>query len=195
MPGQVRHWLDGWRGVPIDVRSPLPLDQALDRLRAAAPSRWRPSVTLNPNWLGNRRVKVRVTDHHVRLEVRNPAIRNSWQPIARCTLEPDGPGCRLLGTLRARWAVLAFSAFWLTGVGLAALVSFLATLVTLVTGDFHDAAPAATVLGATTGMAAFGVLLFGFGFALGRRDATFLHAWLTEHLQAAPARSTDPNPT
>ena len=180
MAGIVRQWLSGWRGVPIDLSSPLPLDVARSRLRAEVQSRW------SPGGFDGRRVVGRLRDDDtMRLEARAPMIRNSWRPVARCDLGPAGAGCRVTGTLRAPAAVLAFSAVWLTLACLAGLLGLLSLLAALATGHWHEAGGPAVVAAAAAGFVLAGSALIGVGFAFGRRDGDFLLTWLAELLDTA----------
>jgi len=179
-----RRWLDGWRGVPIDIRSPLSIDLARARLREGTTSRWSPS-----GLDGHRRVTGRVRDDGtVRLEAGSSTVRNSWRPAAHCVLEPYGSGCRLLGVLRAPLPVLAFSAVWLSLAGCFFLIGLAATVVTLATGHVREAGAPAALLGGSAGFVAAGGGIMGVGFAIGRRDGIFLIEWLTDQLEAADPR-------
>lgn len=185
MPGVIRRRLAAWRGVEIDLRSPLPVDVVRVRLQTGGTSRWSPSLALSPGF-DRRRVVGRVRDDgRVRLVAANPMIRNSWRPVARGVLRADGTGCRLTGTLRAPWFVLIFCGIWLGFACAFAIIGFLATIVALVTGHAQEAGGPAAVAGGGLGFVAVGAGIMGFGFAMGRRDGEFLLGWLTEKMQAA----------
>jgi hypothetical protein len=183
--GLVRRWLSGWRGVEIDMRSPLPIEEVRARLQAGVKGRWRAAASLGPGGFDGRRVIGRVRDDSIRIEAGKATIRNSWRPVARCDLDPDpgGAGCRLTGTLRAPWFVLVFSAIWLGGVCLFVVIGVLATIVALVTGHAREAGAPAAVAGAGVGFFVLGTGLIGVGFALGRKDGEFLLTWLADELQ------------
>jgi hypothetical protein len=193
--GFVRVLLGSWRAAPIDLRSTLPVDAAVARLHDGAESVWRSSFTLSVD-VGRRRVYGRVADHYFRLWAAEGFSRNSWRPVARGELEPDGPGCRLLGQLRVGIPVLLLSTVWLALAALGSLVALLATVATLVTGDFTDARPAAITAGVACAVLLIGGLLTGAGLESGREDGEFLLDWLAERLetgrQGGPSRSRPP---
>jgi hypothetical protein len=189
--GVIGRWLSAWRGVKIDMHSPLPVDVVRTRLEAGGTPRWSPSSALSPRF-DRRRVISRVrADDSVRLEAAIPMIRNSWRPVAHGVLRPEGTGCRLTATLRAPWFVLLFSGIWLSAAGAFAIVGVLATVVTLVTGHASEAGGPAAVAGGGIGFVVFGAALMGAGFAMGRRDGEFLLGWLAERLNATPTGSPD----
>jgi hypothetical protein len=193
VPGRVRRWRDGWRGEAIDMRSPLPIEEARARLQAGVTSLW----SADPGGLGDRRVVGWVRDDgRVRLAGRYAMVRNSWRPVARGELRPEGTGCRLTGTLRAPLPVLVFSAIWLGGVGVFFLIGLLATIVALATGHAREAGGPAAVAAAGVGLFGSGAGLVGGCFALGRRDGDFLLDWLAGELEVVgyggPSRSRPP---
>lgn len=177
--GLLRRWLDSWRSVPVDLRSPLPPEVARARLREGTSSRWSPGA-----FDGGRRVIGRVRDDGtVRLQAGSPMIRNSWRPAAHGVLEADGTGSRLLGVVRVPLVVLGFSAFWLAIAGAFFVIGFAATVVALLTGHVSDAGGPAAVMGGGAGFIVVGGGLIGVGLAAGRRGGAFLIEWLRERLQ------------
>jgi hypothetical protein len=181
VPGVVGRWLSSWRGIPIDLHSPLPIDVARTRLQVGG-SVWSPALALTDGFSG-RRVKGRVRGgHRVRLEAGFVGIRNSWRPVAHADLVAEGTGCRLTGTLRTPLAVLLFSGIWLGIAALVAVIGFLAAVVTVATGHAREVGAPAAVAGGGLGFVAVGASLMGAGFAMGRRDAEFLLGWLEAEL-------------
>jgi hypothetical protein len=182
--GFLRPTFGGWRGVEINMRSPLPVDVARERLRAGVAGRFRVTATFDSAAYEGRQIVGRIGDDgSVRLEAGSITVRNSWRPIAHGDLRRDGTGSRLSGTLRVPPLVRVFSVLWLGFACLFFVITAAATIVTLATGHTRDVGDPATILGIAVAMVVFGGGLVVGGSAFGRRDGDFLLVWLAEKLE------------
>jgi hypothetical protein len=174
----VRAWSDASEPELVEVVSPLPVEVARERLKAARISDLRASMSFSLG--GGYRVVGRVGQDRIRLQGAKIG-GNSWRPILHARLEPAGSGSRLVGVLAMPAFLKAFTALWLGGVSLFFLI-FVAHAVTLaITGD----ASAGTFLICLLPLA---MLLAGLGISkvgitVGRDEASYLRSWLAEQLQ------------
>ena len=181
----IRRWLRLWRVEHVEIVSPLSVEAAESRLTAGVTTRRQ----LLAGQMGDGDARVvfgRVSPRGVRLNARPRTMRNSWSPVFRGRLVPDGAGCRLLGRIGWLPFVRVFTAVWLTLVALFGIAATIGSAVLVATG--HAAAGAVPMVLVPAAMLVLGGgLITGAGRA-GWRDADFLRNWLAERLQA-PRRS------
>jgi hypothetical protein len=169
------------RGVPVDIGSPLTVDQAAERLRADLPRR---SLWLTAEPVTIPRITGRVDGDRVELVPYNQMYRNPFRPTFRGRLAPDGDGSRLVGVLEPDRALVVAAALAL--VGLAALATVLLivdVILSLAAGDLANAGGAAIAATVTTGAMLFGGLVRKALSAAGARSGDYLIAWVTERLR------------
>jgi hypothetical protein len=112
---------DRMEGRPFVLHSPLPIDEAGDRLAVV------PGMHYQKD-LGWRRITGRVSGDKVRLRVRRIRNNRATAPILRAKLveQPDET-CTLIGTLSSPWGSQLFTAGWITialyGFGFAGLAA------------------------------------------------------------------------
>jgi hypothetical protein len=178
----IRRWLRLWRVEPVEVVSPLSVDEVEARLAAGLTTR---RQVLVGQW-GDpdaRAVFGRVSRRGVRLTARPRFVRNSWIPVFRGQLVPAGAGCRLVGTIGWHPFTRAFTAVWLTMVTLFLIGTTIGAAVLTAAG--HVTADFVPMVLVPAGMLCLGGgLITGAGRA-GWRDAAFLRGWLAERLQAS----------
>jgi hypothetical protein len=183
-PGtSVRWWSRRlWVHQPVEICSPLSVQDAAARLDAELFRRW----SLTP-----RRAEPRVpavTGHvrpdRVRLVLARDHTRNSWRPVLRARLEPDGVGSRLVGRIGAVWFARWFTTVW-------ALVAAVITVVAVVLGvgsTLAGTTAVPTVLLVTAACLALDggfLALTAVALRSGERDEAALRDWLRRTLEAA----------
>lgn len=166
----------GWRGVPVGLRSPLPVAEARRRLAAVEGDRF------SSDWTEGRRVYGHVGAGHVRLSVGSRWSRNVVRPVATCRLEPDGAGCRLVGRLQAPMPVRVLAVAWIGLVGLVLAYDLVGALVLLIADGPGKAATPAVTAAVLAGVVVVSLLFFGVSFAFARREGEYLLGRLAEML-------------
>ena len=173
---RTREWLDLWRVDQVELRSPLSVEMAEERLTAGlvqprARLRARPA---DPD--GRLVVGLVRRGHRVRAYAGRAGRENSFVSLLDARLVPEGDGCRLSGTLGlARWVRvqslggIVFGILWTLG-SAGALVA-------------HVHAPPVPFVGVGALATALGVVFPGWAGRNCRRDAGFLTDWLHEGLQ------------
>jgi len=173
---RIREWLDLWRVDHVELRSPLSVETAEQRLTAGlvrprARFRARPA---DPD--GRLVVGLIHRGHRVRAYAGRAGWENSFVPLLDARLVPEEDGCRLSGTLGlGRWVrvqsvgAIAFGILWTLG-SAGALVA-------------HVHAPPLSFVGVGALGTALGVVLPAWAGRNCRRDAGFLTEWLHEELQ------------
>ncbi|GAB1646463.1 hypothetical protein KRMM14A1259_68860 [Krasilnikovia sp. MM14-A1259] len=161
----------------------LPVETVRARLIAGHTSYLRAAFMFG-GW-GEHRVIGRVGIRRVSLEAVTVGVRNSWRPVMRGHLEPDGTGSRLVGRLGWSPFVRAFSALWLAGVVCVFLVGVIHAAVSAWSGDVGGEVFVPCLV--SLGFLAFFVGLTAWGIYAGRRDADYLRSWLTDRVQTADA--------
>jgi hypothetical protein len=170
--------VSAWRSEPVVLVSRLPEHVARERLIEGSVPTLRAGLTLSG--LGGYRVVGRVGERRISLRAGKVGVRNSWRPVLRGRLEPDGAGCRLVGRLGLHPYVKVFSAVWLGGVTLV-LVGLLVSAVV----ETNGVALLYCLL--PLGFIAFFAGLTALGTRIGRGEAAYLRSWLAERLQTAEA--------
>ena len=175
-------WLRAWRSEPVVLRSPLPVESARARLKEGRISELRDNFMLG---VGDCRVVGRVGTSWISLAAVKGNGQNSFRPVLRGWLEPDGAGCRLVGTYGWSPFVKAFAALWL-GTGSCVFLGLLVHAVVT------------AIIGAATWMAFF-VCLIPLGYVLGvvavtakgrhvnRTEAWYFQSWLADRLHTSDA--------
>jgi hypothetical protein len=160
-----------WRTEPVVVESPLPVDEACQRMREGltSPWRWRIMPSFDPP---KRFVIGQVRPGRVVVTATSPAQRNSWRYQVRGEVRPSAGGSVLVGRLGWEPGTRAFCLVWL---GLC--LTFLGTSIAAGVWPF--------ALGCV-GMLLFFCCLVWFAARTGRRDSDYLLAWLDERLRPAP---------
>ena len=166
-----------------ELRSSIPVDQCLQRIKAAIDSPWilfgsKPVV----GWCGSATFR-----GHKRI-----SYRNSFQTHVVARFSANDGGTAISCRFGMHPAVIAFMAVWFFGVisiGGALIVAFF-------TGHLiqagHESANLPPVFGALipVGMLAFGCVLVGVGRRVARGEAAFLKNFLLETLDAKELNQT-----
>ena len=127
----------------------------------------------------------RVGARRISLEAAKLGVRNAWRPVVRGRLEPEGAGCRFVGTIGMSPFVKAFSGLWLGGV-ICAFFGFVAVVVVRAVRGEATGGDFLACLVAPSMMASF-VALTAWGTLVDRGEATYLRSWLADRLQTAGA--------
>ncbi|MEU4217938.1 hypothetical protein [Actinoplanes sp. NPDC026623] len=159
--------------------SPLPVEAARARLIEGSSTGM--EAFLDFSVADGYRVIGNVDTHWISLVAATMGVRNSWRPWLRGTLEPDGTGSRLAGTLGWAPLVKVFSALWFTGVALAFL-TLAGRAATLTWSGDVTGADLLLCLPPLGMMLVFAGLITWTTHS-GRRDEAYLRAWLAERLQ------------
>jgi len=157
--------LKSWLGYNTDIlRSPLPMPECLDRLRAAIEDEE-----------GDSRVVGKVVAQSLRLRKRLPEeSHNSFQTYLNATVEPDGAATRLVCRFGPHPLVIVFVLFWcLSLVGVTVAIKLVAA------PDLPAAALAVPVI-----MALMAVAIVGGGRRFARDERGFLLDFLRETIDA-----------
>lgn len=173
-------WLRAWLSEPVVLRSPLPVESVRARLIEGSISGLRDEFVLG---VGDYRVVGRVGSSWISLVARKGSARNSFRPVLRGWLEPDGAGCRLVGTFGWAPAVKAFVALWL-GAGTCV---FLGLVVDAVVRAFGGDATATgfVVCLIPLGYVLAGVAVVAKGSRVDRGEAWYFQSWLADRLQTS----------
>jgi hypothetical protein len=173
---RTREWLDLWRVDQVELRSPLSVEMAEERLTAGLvrPRARFQAPPADPD--GRHVVGVVRPGHRVRAYAGRFGWDTSFAPLLHARLVPEEDGCRLSGTLGlARWVRvqslggIAFGILWTLG-SAGALVA-----------DVHP--PPVPFVGVGALATVLGVVFPGWAARNCRRDAGFLTEWLRERLQ------------
>jgi hypothetical protein len=173
---RVEKWLELWRIQPVELKSPLSVQAAEQRLaaeltRARARFRTRPTDPDGRFVVGRMRRGPRIRAYGARI-----GWENSFVPLLDAHLVPEDDGCRLSGTLGwTRWVRVQSAG----GIAVAALW----TLGSAVGLAMRAHGPFLPFLAFGTATTALGVFLPGWAGSAGWRDAGFLLDWLHERLQ------------
>jgi hypothetical protein len=178
----VRWWARRlWAHQPVEIWSPLSVQDASARLAANLFRRW----SLTPS-LAEPRVPAvagHVRADRVRLLLARDSSRNSWRPVLRARLEPDGAGCRLVGRIGTVWFARWFTTVWAlgaAGITVAAVVLGIGAALARTTGGSTVLLVAVVCL---VGDGAF-VALTAVALRSGERDEAALRDWLRRMLEA-----------
>ena len=176
----IRVWVRAWRSEPLVLVSPLPVPAVRARLIEGRTTYLRAAFTFAG--FGGYRVVGRVGERRIVLEAAAVGVRNTWRPVLRGRLEPEGTGSRLVGRLGWSPFVKAFSALWLTIVGSAFVGITLRAVAVVWSGEATGGVFLYGLI--PLGMLLFFVGLTAWGIQLGRR-AIYLRSWLGDRLQTA----------
>jgi hypothetical protein len=158
----------------VELQSPLPPAQCLDRLKQDTDSYWK--------LFGDKPVIGRV--HGSKFSgYKRINYRNSFRTQVRAVIEANGNGCHIILRFGVHPFVLVFMAFWLTCVlGIGAPLGWNAYI--------HGVASKENLMSAAIPlfMGVFGVCLYVFGRWLARNEQAFLLEFMMTSLAAKMAR-------
>lgn len=180
----LKWWVGGWRSVPVEIASPMPVEAASYALaHEVTSSRSAMLRRLSPR-LGPRIVIGQVEGDYVRLQAIRPGNRNTWRPILIGRLVPAPNGSQLVGQLDISSFVKTFSGVWLGLVAVFFVTGILGAVVEMLRDDPPRVLPFLAMTGIALGLAAFFMGLTALGFKAGDNDAAFLRQWIAKRLHA-----------
>jgi hypothetical protein len=183
----IRLWLRPWRTDPVDLTSPMALDDAEAALATALET---PATAARADPITTPRVVVGWVRHRrIRAWATPPGIGYSWNSMLRARLESAPEGSRLIGRLGCSPTERVFSAVLMA----CAVALSVSGLVLLTRSEAHGHGTGGYLplyLGPVAFMAFF-VGLIGVQGSAGRKNAQFLLGWLARTLRTRDSENPE----